>query len=182
MALFTENESLLDVELGRILRIPGKFVQGKSDAHPALIKNLAKQMETTGKNILPVMVELVSEDNYKAIENTQILEAAKKANLDFVWCIVINNQMLNQVLVESGKIIRIPILTALEKDIVEVLEYIKTQKSGVSTIKPKEAAKSIVEYRKENKITSLNFLTKQRCGIGHKTLPKIKDFLVIADL
>jgi DNA uptake protein ComE-like DNA-binding protein len=39
-----------------------------------------------------------------------------------------------------------------------------------------------VEYRKKNKITSLNFLTKQRCGIGDKTLPKIKDFLVIADL
>jgi hypothetical protein len=179
MALFTENESLLDVELGRILRIPCKFVRGQSNAHPALVKNLAKQMEKTGKNILPVMVELRSENNYKAIENNQILEAAQKANLDFVWCIVINDRMLTQVLVESGKLIRIPITTASETDIAEVLEYIKTQKSGVSTINPQKAAKSIVEYRDTNKITNLNFLTKQRCGIGKNTILKIKDFLEI---
>ena len=179
MALFDEDESLLDVELGQILRIPCKFVHGNSDAHPALVKNLAKQMKTTGKNLLPVIVKILEEDNYQAVQNTQILEASRQANLDFIWCIIVNDQMLTQILVESGHIIRVPILTASERDIVEVLEYIKTQKSGVSTINPQKAAKAIIEHRSNNKITSLAFLNKQQCGIGRATLPKISDFLVI---
>lgn len=179
MALFDEDESLLDVELGQILRIPCKFVHGNSDAQPALVKNLAKQMKTTGKNLLPVIVKILEEDNYEAVQNTQILEAARQANLDFIWCIIVNDQMLTQILVESGYIIRVPILTASEQDIVEVLEYIKTQKSGVSTINPQKAAKAIIEYRSNNKITTLAFLNKQQCGIGRATVQKVSDFLVI---
>lgn len=179
MALFEVEESILNVELGRILRIPCKFVHGKSDAHPALINNLAQQMKNTGKNILPVMVEIVSEDNYQAIENAHILAAAKKVELDFVWCIVINKEMLDQVLVETGKSIRLPILSATEKEIIEVLEYVKSYKGGVGTINATKAAKSIVQYRNKAKVENLNFLSKERCGIGKKTLAKLKDFLVL---
>ena len=179
MALFDDGDSIFEVELGRILRIPCQFIKGESDAHPALVKNLAKQMKNTGQNLLPVIVKFLEEDNYEAIQNTQILEAVRQANLDFVWCIVVNEQMLTQILVESGEIIRVPILTASEEDITEVLEYIKTQKSGVDKMDPQKAAKAIVEQRAKTKITSHNFLTKQRCGIGRATISKIQDFLVI---
>lgn len=179
MALFTENESLLNVELGRILRIPCKFIQGEVDAHPALVKNIAKQMQKTGKNLLPVIVKILAEDQYEAIDNTQIFKAAQQANLDFVWCIVIDEQMLTQIRVESGEIIQIPILTASEQDIAESLEYLKTKKSGMRTINAQKAAKSIIEHRANNKINSLNFLTKKRCGIGTETIKKLKSSLVI---
>lgn len=179
MSIFEENESLFDIEFGRILRIPCKFVEGESTAHPALIKNLTKQMQKTGKNLLPIIVKLLEEDRYKAIQNNQILEAARQADLDFVWCIVVNEQMLTQILVESGELIRVPVLSASEEDITEVLEYIKQQKSGMQALNPQKTAQTIIEQRNQNKLENLNFLTTKCCGVGKVTLNKIKDFLPI---
>lgn len=179
MSLFEENESIFELELGRILRIPCQCVQGTSNAHPALLKNLTKQMQKTGKNLLPIVVELLEEDRYEAIQNTQILEAARQANLDFVWCIVVDKQMLTQILVESGELIRIPLLSASEEDIVEVLEYLKTQKTGMRTLNPQKSAKAIIEQRNQGKLNNLNFLTTKRCGIGKITLDKISKYLLI---
>ncbi|MBD2578987.1 hypothetical protein [Oscillatoria sp. FACHB-1406] len=179
MALFEDENSILDVEIGRVLRIPCKSVKGKSDAHPVIVNNIAKQLKETGKNILPVMVQVLSEDKYEAVQNIQILQAAKQAKLDFVWCIVIKPEMLDLVRVEAGDIVRVPILTALEKEIAEVLEYLKVQKAGLKAINPKKAAKAIVVQREKTKIKSLSFLAKEKCGVGKAAIAKIKDSLVL---
>lgn len=177
MAIFDEDDSLLDFELGQTLQIPCKFVQGTSQAHPVLIKNLTSQMKKTGKNILPVIVKLLEEDSYEALQNAQILEAARQANLDFVWCIVVDEEMLKQVLVESGELIRVPVLQASEAEIVEVLEYIKAKKIGTSIIQSQKAAKAIIAQRAKGQIKNLKFLSKEKCGIGKVTLAKIAKFL-----
>ena len=70
-------------------------------------------------------------------------------------------------------------LTSSEKDIVEVFDYIKQQKSGMRALDSKKAAKAIVAKRSNAIIKSLNFLTKERCGIGKVTLEKIKPYLVL---
>ena len=179
MAIFDEDDSLLDFELGQTLQIPCKFVEGVSQTHPVLIKNLTAQMKKTGKNILPVIVKLLEEDSYEAIQNTQILEAARRANLDFIWCIVVDEQMLEQVLVESGELIRVPLLQASEKDIVEVLEYVKAAKIGPSIIQSEKAAKAIIAQREQGQLKNLKFITKKKCGIGKVTLAKIAKFFPV---
>lgn len=133
------------------------------------------------RNFLPVIVKLLGEDSYEAIYNVQILEAARKAEVDFVWCIVVDDEILEQIKVESGEIIRIPVLTSSEQDIIEVFDYIKEQKSGMRTLNSPKAAKAIVEKRSNAIIKSLNFLTKERCGIGKATLEKIKPYFVFSD-
>lgn len=179
MAIFDEDDSLLDFELGQTLQIPCKFVRGNSQAHPVLIKNLTAQMKKTGKNLLPVIVKLLEEDSYEAVQNTQILEAARRANLDFVWCIVVDEQMLKQILVELGELIQVPVLEASEEDIAGVLEYIKAQKIGPSIIQSQKAAKAIIARREKGQLQNLKFLTKEKCGIGRVTLAKIAKFLPV---
>lgn len=179
MTLLYEEQSLYEIELGKIVQIPCKFIQGKSETHPILVKNLAKQLEKTKQNYLPIIVQLLEEDSYKAVRNIQILEAARLAKLDFAFCVVVDEEMLEQIAFESGEVVRLNILSASAKEIEEVLDYIKKQKAGFRTIKPKKAAKVIVEQRETTTIKNLNFLIKQRCGIGKATLSKIKDFLVI---
>ena len=94
------------------------------------------------------------------------------------WNIVVDDEILDQIKVESGEVISLPVLTASEQDIAEVLEFIKEQKSGVRTMNPEKAAQAIVKQREKSNMKSLNFLTKQRCGIGKATLEKIKPYLV----
>ncbi len=179
MTLLYEYETLMETELGKVIRLPLFEVQGNQEVHPALLKNLAKQIKRNEQNFLPVIVKLLGEDSYEAIYNVQILEAARKAEVDFVWCIVVDDEILDQIKVESGEIIRLPVLTASQQDIKEVLEYIQEEKSGVRTMNPEIAARAIVEQREKTNIKSLNFLTKKRCGIGTKTLEKIKPYLVL---
>jgi hypothetical protein len=71
----TTTHTDFDIALGQILRLPCKFIKGKSDAQPIILKTIAQELSGTGKNILPVVVRLLGEDKYQAILNTQILDA-----------------------------------------------------------------------------------------------------------
>ena len=179
MTLAYDYESLVEVELGKVLCLPLFQVIGNQEFHPALIKNLSQQINYRKRNFLPVMVKLIAEDSYEAIYNVQILEAARQAEVDFVWCIVVDDEMLEQVRVESGEIIKVPVLTSSEQDIVEVFDYIKEQKSGMRALNAEKAAKAIVTKRANAVFKSLNFLTKEKCGIGKVTLAKIKPYFVL---
>lgn len=180
MAFVEEDESILNVKLGQILRIPCKFIKGKSDAHPIVIKAIAQELKTAGKNVLPVIIKILGEDKYQAILNIQILEAAKQAKSDFVWCIVVNDQMQSQIAVESGQVVRVNIAKAPEKEVVSVLEYVKANKPGFNKIEPQKIASAIVEYRQTKPLTNLSFLTKLKCGIGKAKLAPLADILVTA--
>lgn len=180
MTLLYDYEALVEVELGKILCLPLFQVLGNQEFHPALLKALTKQIKLKERNYLPVIVKLLAEDSYEAIYNVQILEAARKAEVDFVWCIVVDDEILEQIKVESGEIIRIPVLTSSEKDIAEVFDYIKEQKSGMRSLDSKKAAKAIVKKRTNAIIKSLNFLTREKCGVGKVTLEKIKPYFILS--
>jgi hypothetical protein len=196
MSILQQDESSLDITLGQVLRLPCKFIQGNSKAEKALLKRISQQLQATGKNILPVIVKALDEDDYQAVLNTQILEAAKLANLDFVWCIVVDDQMQAQVQIESGQLPQfqaqvqtdlgqvsqpqVNILSASEREIIEAFEYIKRHRNGFERVKPQQVAKAIIEQRKTKKPKSLSFLTNLKCGIGKAKIPALSQFLVVA--
>ena len=180
MTLLYEYENLVDIELGKILCLPLFEVKGNQYFHPIMVNDLAKKIQKNQRNYLPVIVKLLDKDSYEAIYNVQILEAARKAKVDFVWCIVVDDEILDQIKVESGEIIRLPVLTASEQDIAEVLKYIKEKKYDVRKMNPEKAAQVIVEQRTKTNIKNLNFLTKQRCGFGKATLENIKPYFVLS--
>lgn len=159
------NDPTVDVPLGQILRIPCKFVKGKSEAQPIIIKTISHELSATGKNILPVIVRLLGEDRYQAILNTQILDAARQAKLDFVWCIVVNQLMQQQIEVESGQVIRVNLTTAAEQELVDALKYIQTQPG--SPLKTVDATISASKIAAADRTTWQDFtpITKLGCSI-----------------
>ncbi|MBW4523387.1 MAG: helix-hairpin-helix domain-containing protein [Scytolyngbya sp. HA4215-MV1] len=121
---------------------------------------------------------MLGEDKYQAILNTQVLDAAKQAKQDFVWCIVVDQEMQAQVEVETGQVVKVDITTASEEELVSVLDFIRVSKTGFGKISPEKIAAAIVQYRQSNQITNLNFLTKAKCGVGKAKLPALAESLV----
>ncbi len=192
MSILQQDDSSLDITLGQVLRLPCKFIQGKSSADKTLIKSISQQLKTIGKNILPIIVKALDEDEYQAVLNTQILDAARLAKLDFVWCIIVDDPMLAQVQIEMGQLpqsqeqvqvkqgqLQANILSASEQEITEAIEYIKAHSKGFEKVKPQQTAKAIVEYRSNKKPKSLSFLTTLKCGIGKAKIPALSEFLIM---
>jgi hypothetical protein len=90
--------------------------------------------------------------------------------------------MLQQIEIESGKVIRIPLLSASENDIIDVIEYVKKDERysrSISKLDSQKTAKAIVKKREENKLCNLDFLTKERCGFGPKAVSIFKEYFPI---
>ena len=181
MAL-AEQDSFVSTPLGQILRIPCKFIEGKSEAPAIQVMAIAEQLKATSKNIVPVVIRLLGEDEYEAILNTQILDAARKAKLDFVWCIVVDKAMEAQALTEAGQEFRVQvnITTATEQEITDILEYIKSRNPDFKKVDPWTVAQSIVRYRQTKKLQSLKFLTTLKCGVGKAKLTALRKYLVVS--
>lgn len=184
MALFKEEEFSTDIPLGQVLRLPCHFIQGKSNVPAKQIEAIAQQLSKTEKNILPIVVKLLDQDNYQSVFNTQILDGARLAKKDFVWCIIVDEPMLEQIQIEAGQVLTPPtvatnIVVASQQEIQEALERIKAQQPSFGKVDALNAAKAIIEYRKTKKPTSLNFLTTLKCGIGKAKIPLVSDFLTV---
>lgn len=177
--LLTEDELSLDPSSEEILRLPCQFIQGSSFVHPLILQGISQNLKTLGKNILPVLVEYLEEDSYQAIANTHILEAAKQAGLDFVMCIVLDETMRSQLQVELGQRIQINIQTADRQELEQFFDYLRTSLTSFKRIDPEKVAEAIATYRTDKPITSLNTLTKLKCGIGKAKLPQLKEHLII---
>ncbi|HLO49632.1 MAG TPA: hypothetical protein VK211_14555 [Kamptonema sp.] len=184
MALFDDTEFTSQLPLGEFFRLPRKFIRGKSSAGQESLEAIAKQLKARGRNISPLIVKVLAEDSYEAVLNTQVLDAAKLASLDFVWCIAVDDEMFNQVKVELGikevvKPKQINLCLASESEIADAIALIKSQTQGFGKVEPKKVARLVVEYRTTKKPVSLNFLTKLNCGIGKAKLPVLGDFLAV---
>lgn len=184
MAVFQEEEFSNDITLGQVLRLPCQFIQGKSNLRLKQIEAIAEQLSKTEKNILPVVVKLLEPDNYQSVFNTQILDAARLANKEFIWCIIVDEPMLAQIQIEAGLVITQPIavtniLVASEEEIQEALERIKAQQPSFDKVDSLKTAKAIVEYRKTKKPKNLTFLTTLKCGIGKAKIPMISESLSV---
>ena len=164
--------------LGQVLRLPCKFIQGKSSADAIVINAIAAELAISGKNVLPVMVKLLKEDKYTAVFNNQILIAAQQAKLDFVYCIVVDDEMAAQLKVEAGKTIKVNLSQASEVELIAAFENIKANIAAFNKIEPLAIAQAIIKYRATDRINNLTFLTKLKCGIGKTKLPALADRLL----
>lgn len=180
MTLTHQETSPLSVSLGQILRLPCKFIKGKSNTPQIVLKTIAQELTSTGKNVLPVIVQYLGEDKYQAILNTQIVEAARSAKLDFVWCIVVDQKMQSQIAVELGQVLRTSAATASQQELIDTLEYIRDHKPGFNKIDPQKVAGIIIEYRETKSLTNLNFLAKAKCGIGKAKILPLAENLIVA--
>ena len=168
-------------DIGKYLRIPRKQIKlrdGELQSHPAVLEAIAEKLKVNGRNFLPIIVEQVDEDEYEVLLNYHILEASQKANLDFVWCILADENRRKQIEVESKQRFEVNLLTASEKTIAGMLEYIKSVHPGFSQVDPAEAAKKIVKNRSDT-WKSFRPITKLRCKIGSKKLETLSNYFCL---
>lgn len=178
MVLALDDPSI-QAPVGELLRLPVKFIKGKTEAPNIVVQLIAQQLSTRGKNVLPILVKCLGPDKYQATLNSQVLAAARLAKLDFVWCLVADEPMQHQAQIEAGLILQVNILTASEQGLVAVLDYVKTHKSGFTKLDPALVAQKIVVYRQKATPIDLTFLTKLKCGIGKTKLPALAENLVV---
>jgi DNA uptake protein ComE-like DNA-binding protein len=174
----TLERRVTNTPLGQVLRLPCKFIQGKSSTEVMVINAIAAELAISGKNILPVMVKLLKEDKYTAVLNNQILIAAQQAKLDFVYCIVVDDEMAAQLKVEAGKTLKVNLNQASEVELIAAFENIKVNITAFNKIEPATIAQAIIKYRSVDLIKNLTFLTKLKCGIGKTKLSELVDRLV----
>lgn len=167
-------------DIGKYLRIPCKKITNKNESefHSAVINAIAEKLTINQRNFLPIIVMEIDEEKYEVLLNGHILEAAKKAKLDFVWCIMADKQRGKQIEVESEQRFEINLLTAAEKTLCEMFDYIKSINPNFSQIDPQEVARKIVEARSD-KWQSFYPITKLRCKIGRKKLELLDKFFCL---
>ncbi|AFY37092.1 hypothetical protein Lepto7376_0692 [[Leptolyngbya] sp. PCC 7376] len=168
--------------LGELIRIPCECIEPrtKQKFNQTILRNLTKKLEASGKNISPVIIKQVGGDEYTAIQNALVLEAAKKANFDFVFCIAINDKMEAQLLLETGELLQISLIESSEKEIIEVLNFAKEKEPKLKRLKTEKVAQTIVEARNPS-WNNLKTLSKLKCGVGAKTVPILSKYFVFPD-
>lgn len=174
-----EDISLDDITLGELLRIPCEYITAQSTElfHPILLQHLSEELKKSQENISPIFIKRIAEDEYYAIHNTLTLAAAKKAKLDFVFCIAINEQMEHQILLETGEILQISLLDASLTELVAILEFAKEKEAKLNRIQVDKVAQTIMDFRSPS-WRNLKPLSKLRCGVGLKTAPIVGKYFI----
>ena len=162
---------------GKILKIPCKYIQGKSNSHPAVINAIKAKMAQSETNVMPVIVKFLGEDDYMGIANLAILQAARELGFSYVKGMIIDEEMLGQIEVENGSRVSVALREASKEEILDFFDYLKAFTPGFSRIQPEKVSGAILTYRKANSIRSVNFLTKLRCGIGKAKIPILKSLV-----
>ena len=170
-------------DIGKYLRLPlhqVKLQERTEKANFVVIEAIAEKLKQNQRNFLPIIVEEVDEDEYKVLLNGHVFEAAQKAKLHFVWCILADEQRRKQIEIESKQRFEVNMLTASEETISGMLTYIKKNHSAWR-IKPQKVAKAIVENRSEQwkKRKPFKPLTELKCGIGNKKLETLKNYFCL---
>jgi len=129
-------------------KIPTHLIKGTSKGKPAQVKALSEIMQKTGKNLHPVIIIEVKENEYQVIAHDLIWQATKAAKLDFTWCLIVSSSEKNQILMELG-----------EKT--SIIEPGTTDLNSLSVAQLKELAKSqgIKGYSKLKRAELLQLLS-----------------------
>jgi hypothetical protein len=165
--------------LGQILRLPCKFIKSETTVTPIVVQQIAQRLKTIERNVLPPIVRETSPDRYRAIHNGYIVEAAKAAQQDFVWCIIVDKAMESQLQVELGEVVRVNLGTDSESVIASFFEFIKSQDKSFAKIQSAAVANAVINYRQANRPKDLNFLTKLKCGIGKTKISALQPYVVM---
>jgi hypothetical protein len=170
-------------DIGKYLRIPRKQIhlreQEKESTPAVLIEAIAEKLKVNQRNYLPIIIEEVDEDEYEVLLNGHVLEAAEKANLDFVWCILADEKRGKQIEIESKQRFEVDLLTASETMISEMIQYIKKNYNWTQ-VDPEKAAHVIVQERSDcwKEVKDI-IKTKEKFRIGEKKLPILEKYFCV---
>ncbi len=112
------------------------------------------------------------------VSGSQVLVSAKQAKLDFIYCIIVEPNEIEQIQIEIGmpvQSIKTDLQQSAEIELVTAFESVKKSIPEFAKIEPKKIAKAIIQYRNSKQIINLSFLTTLKCGIGKTKLPPLEN-------
>lgn len=149
---------LIDIEPGQEITGQEFWVAGAAEAI----------LQANGRNWVPVIVQEIADYQYQVVSNHLVYAAAQKAQLERVWCIVIDPKPSN---IEQAKILakeaspRVNLCTASQDTILAALDYLQAKSgSPLKTVEIIKVTSRILESDRET-WSDFNKLTKLRCGI-----------------
>jgi hypothetical protein len=155
-----------------------------TDAPQFLVDVVSETLKKSGgKNWIPVIVKEVSNGEYVVVANSFIYAAAENAELEKVWCVIVDNdesaEYLTKVLAREI-VPKLDLATASYEQIQGALEYISEKpNSALKGFKLLVAVNRIAEAPRHN-WKSLDELTKLKCGITKgKKLDALKEVFTL---
>ena len=159
--------------IGKLMHLPVTDIESEEKIYDSdFIINAAADfvLQTGGRNWVPVIVKEIGEYRYQVVSNYFVYSVAKKANLERVWCIVIepDNPSIEQAkILAKEEIPKVNISTASREIILAALEYLINEPgNGLSSLKGKivTVAEKIIAADRET-WSSLNPIATLKCGI-----------------
>ncbi|MFN7354498.1 MAG: Rho termination factor [Pseudanabaena sp.] len=155
-----------------------------TDAPQFLVDVVSETLKKSGgKNWIPVIVKEVSNGEYVVVANSFIYAAAENAELEKVWCVIVDNdesaEYLTKVLAREI-VPKLDLATASYEQIQGALEYVSEKpNSALKGFKLLVAVNRIAEAPRQN-WKSLDELTKLKCGITKgKKLDALKEVFTL---
>ncbi len=157
--------------IGRLMHLPIKDIKPEENfSAPEFIVSAAAEavLKADGRNWLPLIVKEVAEYTYQVISNSLVYTVGKKANLERIWCIVVdsNSENIEQTKILNGELVpKINLNIASSEDILSALKYLLEQPG--SPLKGIDINKVTNKLAEADRANWKNFseIPKLKCGI-----------------
>ena len=153
---------LIDIEPGQEITEPEFFVSSAAEAI----------LQANGRNWVPVIVQEIADYQYQTVSNHFVYAAAKKAQIENVWCIVIDPKPSNieqaKILTrEANPVVNVNLCTASRDTILAALRYLQSEPGSPLKTKTVDLIKVTDRILESDRETWADFnkLTKLKCGI-----------------
>ncbi|MCL1464202.1 Rho termination factor [Argonema galeatum] len=158
-------------DIGKLMHLPLDSIQseGQSSELEFIINAAAEAvLQAGGRNWVPVIVKENGDYQYKVVSNHFIYAVAQKAELDRVWCIVIepDDQSIKQAKILAREVTpKVNLTTASRDTILAALRYLIAEPgSALKGADVMVAANRIAAADRET-WSSFNPITTLKCGI-----------------
>ena len=173
---------------GQLMHLPLESIGTDESIYEAdFIVNAAAEsiLSTDGRNWIPVIVKESGNYQYQVIANHFIYAVAQQANLERVWCIIIEP---DEKLIEQAKVLsrettpRLNLATASGDSILSALRYLESQPGSALKGVDVVVAANRIEEADRSKWSDFNPVIKLKCGItkGKKLDSLSKVFFITA--
>ncbi|OKH40382.1 hypothetical protein NIES2119_01800 [[Phormidium ambiguum] IAM M-71] len=158
-------------DVGKLMYLPLEEIKADDQSYESdfIISAAAEAvLQAGGRNWIPVIVKETSDSKYQVVSNYFIYAVAQKAELERVWCIVIEPDDKS---IEQAKILarettpKVNLSVATRETILAALRYLISEPGSVlKGVDPVIAANKISEAKRET-WSNFNAITTLRCGI-----------------
>jgi hypothetical protein len=157
--------------IGQLMHLPLESISTEASIYESefIVKAAADSIvESDGRNWIPVIVREVGDYQYEVVANHFIYAVAQQANLERLWCIIIESDRKS---IEQAKVLakettpKVNLSAASGDTILAALRYLETQPGSPLKGVDVMVAANRIENADRSKWPDFTPITKLKCGI-----------------